>query len=44
MYVVNVDGIRLSLNCGHQQAYFSSSRTCMSVESYDGIIDMTGGN
>jgi hypothetical protein len=40
--VVHVDGVRLSLNCGHQLAYCSSLQK-MSMESH-GRMTLTGEN
>jgi hypothetical protein len=43
LVVVHIDGVRLSLNSGHQRAYCSSPRWYMSMESYGGMIS-TGEN
>jgi hypothetical protein len=36
--VIHADGLRLTLNCGHQRAYCSSLRLYMSTEGHSGMI------
>jgi len=37
-FVVHVDGMRLSLNCGHRQAYCLFCRWYMHMETHSGMI------